>query len=123
MSVLKWFEQWFFSHCDRDWEQENLVVINSLGNPGWSIEIDLLETALEGVEIPYTRHDKNEPYPSLQHDWWAFKITNNKFEGSGDVGKLEFLLEKFRSLVEEAEQQAKASGTVRHHGCDPETSD
>ena len=89
-----------FSHCDRDWEQENQVIIQSLGNPGWDIEIDLAETNLEGLEFEMKPIDVGDHWPSIDQDWWVIKIKENKFSAAGDTKKLFFLLEKFRVLAE-----------------------
>lgn len=100
MSTLRWIEKWFLSHCDRDWEQENKLTITSLGNPGWLIEIDLNETSLEGLEFDMETIDTGESWPSKKQNWWYITIKDNKFNGSGDASKLEFLLNKFKTVAD-----------------------
>lgn len=101
LNLLQWLETWFSSHCDVDWEQENGIKIETLGNPGWNIEIDLLETVLESYEFDMDTVEVSE------NDWYFYKIENGKFIASGDPSKLEFLLNKFRELVEEHTKAAK----------------
>jgi len=93
MEIFKWIENWYLSNCDGDWEHSYGVKITTLDNPGWSVKIDLEGTELEGLIIEYLLVEKSD------NDWYGYKIENNVFEGAGDSGKLEFLLEKFRQIV------------------------
>jgi hypothetical protein len=45
---LRWLMQWYVGQCDNDWEHTYGVEIGTLDNPGWSLKVDLRETALEG---------------------------------------------------------------------------
>ncbi|MCK7627472.1 immunity 53 family protein [Streptomyces sp. RS10V-4] len=45
---------WYSRQCDGEWEHEYGIRIETLDNPGWSVEIDLDETALSGVTLDRT---------------------------------------------------------------------
>lgn len=45
---LNWLMNWYVRECNNDWEHSYGVKIDTLDNPGWTIEIDLRETSLEG---------------------------------------------------------------------------
>ncbi|MBL0319091.1 MAG: hypothetical protein IPP74_07360 [Alphaproteobacteria bacterium] len=41
---LNWLMSWYASHCNGDWEHENQIKISTLDNPGWRLQIDLVDT-------------------------------------------------------------------------------
>lgn len=90
---LNWIENWFAKQCDGDWEHEFGIRIETLDNPGWSIEIDLVGTELEDKELSWKLIEESDS------NWYGFKFSNSKFEASGDIGKLAFLIELFRSYA------------------------
>ena len=45
---LYWLTKWYVRECNNDWEHSYGVKIDTLDNPGWTLVIDLRETALEG---------------------------------------------------------------------------
>ncbi|MFE4018167.1 Imm53 family immunity protein [Streptomyces sp. NPDC059101] len=45
---------WFTRQCDGDWEHGFGIRIETLDNPGWSVEVDLEETGLNGVTLDRT---------------------------------------------------------------------
>lgn len=51
MNTVKRLEDWFFTHCDNDWEHSNRIEIYNLDNPGWGVKIDLEETLLEEIQF------------------------------------------------------------------------
>jgi hypothetical protein len=93
MNTLEQIQKWFLNQCDRDWEQEYGIKIETLGNPGWDITIDVSETPLERVSI------ENPTIENSDDDWYFFKVKDGKFIAAGDPGKLEFLLKKFLELT------------------------
>jgi hypothetical protein len=95
MQILKWIEQWYLSHCDGDWEHQYVVEIRTIGNPGWTVKIDLAETGLEHLSLEYSVVEKSET------NWYGYSVKNSMFEAAGDPSKLQFLLELFRKTVEE----------------------
>lgn len=93
-NILQWLQKWYQNNCDDDWEHQYGVSIVTIDNPGWSITIDLDETPLEELAIEYALVQESED------NWYGMKIEDGKFEGAGDPRKLEFLLIKFREIVE-----------------------
>lgn len=83
------------NYCDGYWEHSYSIRIESLDNPGWHISIDLNETNIENLDIDYQLIE-NSP-----NDWYGFSIKDKVFNASGDPSKLEFLLNKFREIVDE----------------------
>ena len=94
MNVLSWLQEWFLLNCDGDWEHENQIKIETVSNPGWFIVIDFTNTTLEN--LPEINHECNNG----SDDWYFYNINKFKFTASGDVNKLEYLLQKFREIVE-----------------------
>ena len=94
METINWIEKWFLSQCDGAWEHSYSLKIESSDNPGWAISIDIAETELADLEIPYhlTEYAPN--------DWYGIKVENQVFEAFGDPMKLEFLLKEFRRIAE-----------------------
>ncbi|OAX48412.1 hypothetical protein gpAD87_09590 [Paenibacillus sp. AD87] len=44
MNTLKWLQNWYLENCNGDWEHSYGVKIDTVDNPGWSVEIDLTDT-------------------------------------------------------------------------------
>lgn len=92
MNQLEWLQSWFVEQCDGDWEHTHGVRIATLDNPGWSLDIDLAETPLEGLE--QSRHcDERD-----QNDWVSYEIKESKFIGNGGPTNLDELISIFRQL-------------------------
>ncbi len=98
-SVLQWIQTWYQEQCDGDWEHGFGVHISTLDNPGWTLDIDITETELDGLEIDYQLDEKTDA------DWFCISVKKNKYAAAGDPSKLEFLLEHFRVLVESNRNQ------------------
>jgi hypothetical protein len=90
--MIDWLQKWYKAQCDGDWEHENGVVIKTIDNPGWSVEINLKGTQLEGVTIPYTLTENNED------DWIGYSIENDLFLGAGDTTKLTSIISVFNQI-------------------------
>jgi Immunity protein 53 len=86
-------ESWYAEQCDGDWEHSWGLSIQTIDNPGWRVEIDLLETAFADIEIAFSREERSAS------DWIQFKVHDGKFEGAGGVGNLAELLRCFLEVV------------------------
>ncbi len=89
MSTIKWLEEWYKSQCVNDWQHFYGVKIETLDNPGWSVTIDLADTALEDKtfeEYEVTNSDD---------DWIHCRVKAEHFEGFGDPSKLKEIILKF----------------------------
>lgn len=92
MNSLEIICNWFSEESNGDWEHENQIKIETTSNPGWSIAIDLRNTSL----IFRSDYEENQ---LTDEDWYFYKIEDGKFTASGDIFKLEFLLQKFAEII------------------------
>lgn len=97
MEILDWIQNWFKNNCDGEWERGEGIQINTLGKPGWEVEIDISNTSLANIQIDWILNEN-----SVQ-DWYGVKIENQKFTAAGDSGKLRFLLSLFKETIEKIE--------------------
>ncbi len=82
-------QEWFATHCDGNWEHQYGLKIETLDNPGWSFEVDLHETDLDGKsfeEVDVTRSEE---------DWVECRVRKNRFEGYCGLRNLKELIEVF----------------------------
>jgi hypothetical protein len=87
-------QQWYALQCNGDWEHEFGVKIDTLDNPGWVVDIDLMETNLEGAyngRIERAVSNKN---------WIDITITDEKFLATGDAGQLDEIISQFLYFAE-----------------------
>lgn len=108
MEILNWIEKWFLSQCDGGWEHSYSIKIESLDNPGWGLTIDIAETVLHNLIIPYKLIENSA------NDWYGIKVENQVFEAYGDPMKLEFLLLEFKKIAE-----INSSGVQNNESFDP----
>ena len=104
MDILKWLENWYSSNCDGDWEHLYGIKIGTLDNPGWSVEINLLETVLEDRGFERIKIDNSDD------DWVFCWVEEGKFNGAGDPGKLTVILEIFRKWAQQAQTTSVENG-------------
>lgn len=95
MYILQWICEWFKENCDGDWEHQFGIKIQTIDNPGWNVTIDVSDTILEKLEIDYQFVETDD------ENWYGIKMIDGKFNAFGDPTKLEFLLNKFKELVEQ----------------------
>ena len=92
---LTWLQGWYESNCDGNWEHEFGLKIETLDNPGWSIEIDLIETSVENTKFSRVKVENTEL------DWYRCYIKDNKFHGVGGPKNLIDILQVFHDWAEE----------------------
>nr|TKK07812.1 hypothetical protein SrhCFBP13529_11555 [Stenotrophomonas rhizophila] len=46
MHALDRLQKWYADQCDGDWEHSFGIRIDTLDNPGWTVSVDLTDTAL-----------------------------------------------------------------------------
>lgn len=100
---LSWLMQWYAAECNSDWEHSYGVKIDTLDNPGWTLKIDLRETALEGV--PFSKASHGEPASDLEEwqrlgSWWVAEVKGTTFEAA--CGPLDLIqaIRVFRDWVQ-----------------------
>ena|SRR2546423_10096488 len=74
MTPVERLETWFVKQCDGDWEHGAGIAISTLDNPGWSIDVDLRGTSLEGRSFAPIKKDASE------NDWLHASISGNIFK-------------------------------------------
>ena len=95
MNTLKWLEKWYKSNCNGDWEHcYNNVIIKTMDNPGWLVDVNLIETILEDKPFKKIQINNND------NDWITCFVQDGKFKGRGDSEKLEKILEFFKEWAE-----------------------
>lgn len=80
--------------CDGQWEHTYGVEIETSDNPGWIVKIDLIDTPFE-----------NKPFSDVHnyiddHNYEHFQVREGQFQASGDVFKLNEIIEFFRNWIE-----------------------
>ena len=76
VDVLKQLQLWYLSQCDGGWEHQYGVKIGTLDNPGWSLKVDLVGTALSGRSFDGVKFDGTD-----DNDWYRCQIQDHKFKG------------------------------------------
>ena len=90
---LKDLQEWFAACCDGEWEHQHGIKLETLDNPGWSLEVDLREETFGGKvfeEIEISRSDT---------DWIRCRVRDGRFEGFGGPLNLEELVDIFLRWV------------------------
>ena len=91
MEQLTRLRDWYSSQCDGDWEHTYGIRLETLDNPGWTLEIDLSDTELEGRPFtPVHRGDSEE-----DATWLHCSVSDGKFHAAGGVQDLPDMLEAF----------------------------
>ena len=91
MTELKRIQDWYLSQCNQDWEHQYGIRIETLDNPGWTLEVDLSDTDLEGKD--FTALNRGDPGDDA--DWIHCKVEQDKFSGSGGARNLAELMRFF----------------------------
>ena len=99
MNSLSWLQRWYERQCDGTWEHAYGIKIETLDNPGWHVQINLVGTPHDSA-VRETAADNSET------DWLRCSIQNRLFNGYGDPGKLEKIIEVFRGWVEPTASEA-----------------
>lgn len=94
MTPLARFEAWFASQCDGDWEHGAGIAISTLDNPGWSVNIDLQGTSLEGRPFTSVEIERSE------NDWFHAASTGSAFTIACGPNNLEESLALFCDWAE-----------------------
>ncbi len=93
--TLAWLQAWYRGHCNSEWEHGYGVHIGTLDNPGWSVDIDLRDTELEGLSADLVKIERSDD------DWVHYRVHDRKLIGCGGPGNLTEILEAFRRIVTE----------------------
>ena len=91
MDQLDRLRAWYTAQCDGDWEHSYGVKLDTLDNPGWTLEVDLADTDL---------HDKTyvtvqRGNPETDESWLHCSVSGHKFRASGGAPDLSEVIETF----------------------------
>jgi len=96
MSVtLSRLQNWYHSQCNGEWEHSWGITIGTLDNPGWSVEIDLIETQLNGAEFAGHSYGVGDDSDQSSDEWIDCRVEGEKFLGFGGPEKLEEIMTIF----------------------------
>lgn len=90
MDTLRWLQDWYSQNCNGDWEHSFGVKIDTVDNPGWSVEINIVETNLEHENFDSIELERDE------EDWYYCIVRDGVFHGAGGARNLEEILTCFR---------------------------
>lgn len=102
MNDVEWLQQWYSSQCDGDWQHQYGVSIGTLDNPGWTLDVDIIETHLESRPFPRFAQERSTT------DWVHCFIKDGKFCGRGGPGNLIELIAVFRRWAESSPDNGAA---------------
>ncbi|EMO32648.1 hypothetical protein LEP1GSC175_3401 [Leptospira santarosai str. HAI821] len=91
-TMFSWLMEWYQFQCDGDWEHEYGIEINTNGDRGWQVKIEVSFTELDGVVINHTLIQQG------LNDWYSFSLKDGKFLAEGDPKELSIILEKFKEI-------------------------
>ena len=100
MDTLQRLQRWYHSQCNGVWEHSWGVKIDTLDNPGWSIEINLRDTTLAGMAFQEHSYGTGKNAESSGDGWLACKVEGDVFKGFGWPFKLQEMLEVFLEWAE-----------------------
>ena len=68
MNLISWLQNWYYQQCDGSWEHIEGIKIETLDNPGWLLDISLIDTKYEDKEF--------NPIKDLRtdNDWIICKV-------------------------------------------------
>ncbi len=87
-------QAWYARQCDGDWEHEYGIKIDTIDHLGWSLQVDLISTSLEGKLFKKIQRDLTE------NNWIRCWISDNKFQADGGPSNLSDLIQSFIDWVE-----------------------
>lgn len=94
MSILHALQEWRARHpCDQ--EDGESVLVETTGNPGWSVSIDLVETLIK--DIPFAERNVRR----AKNNWLNCSVQGRKFQGTGGPRNLPEILGIFLKWCKE----------------------
>lgn len=91
---LAWIQRWYRAQCNGEWEHSHGVRIDTLDNPGWTLDVDLAGTNLERQPFAPTKVARSED------DWIDCRVEKAQFRGAGGPANLRELVEAFRGWAD-----------------------
>jgi hypothetical protein len=76
MEHLRLLQDWYSAHCNGDWEHQYGVRLETLDNPGWTLEIDLWGTSAEDRTLDPVKIER------MENDWIHYRVADKKFRAA-----------------------------------------
>jgi hypothetical protein len=92
--------QWYQAQCDGTWEHQYGITIDTLDNPGWSLRIDVTETALEGVPFTAVEHQLENV-----QSWWRCWRDGDIFHAACGARNLQATIDIFNQWATNNQSQ------------------
>lgn len=92
---FSWLINLYNSQCDGDWEGSFGIQIQTSGNPGWGVNINIEQTELQDKEYNEIRIERTE------NDWIFSRVKNRRFEGNCGLFNLKEVFKVFRKRAED----------------------
>lgn len=91
---LIWLLNWYYNHCDSDWEHGNIIKMGTVKNSEWEVKISLLETELsrKSFQMIDINHSEN--------NWVQCSVKNEIFQGAGGYLNLSEIIQILRNWAE-----------------------
>jgi len=89
---------WYSSHCDGDWEHDWRVRIGTVDNPGWSIDVNLVDTFSHPLELERVRVERSSA------DWCSCWMEGEVFRSVGGPENLPELVTRFLNWIQRYEE-------------------
>ncbi len=100
MDALTRLQQWYRAQCDGEWEHSSGVTIGTLDNPGWSLDVDLRGTSLQGKLFKEHNCGVASGAATSGDEWVVCKVEQNVFTARGGPFKLQEMIEVFLDWAE-----------------------
>ena|SRR5690242_17842967 len=100
MDTLQRLQRWYHSQCNGVWEHSWGVKIDTLDNPGWSVDINLRDTRLEKTPFAERSYGVGPEAGTSKDEWLVCKVEGNIFKGRGGPLKLDEIIEVFLDWAE-----------------------
>lgn len=97
-NLIPRLQRWYLAQCDGDWEHSLGVKIGTLDNPGWTLDIDLESTPLDGRSFTRVERGLDAREPNV--DWFTCFIEDKQFKGRGGPEKLAEMIAIFLNWAE-----------------------
>ncbi len=83
---MTWLTNWFFEHCDGDWEHHHIICLRIMANATWEVQFSLSETVLDGQNFETVDLKRSDT------DWVQCEVISHRFYGYGGLFNLPEIL-------------------------------
>ncbi len=87
-------QAWYVAECNGEWEHTYGIVIETLDNPGWRVQVDLTETSLQSKVFEALVRETSP------QDWIDCRVKDGAFQGHGGASNLEEVINIFLDWAE-----------------------